>query len=151
MRWVALALLVSWLPSCGDDLTELVIVIESPDLPIPGELQRIDLVVSAPDGSTVVDQRLDFTLPGAPEPPLTLGLVQEGEAGPVVAEAIGMTASGQIVSRTMSTNFVDGEARRITLPLQRACLDVVCAPGMTCDAGTCRSESVLGDSLPPWP
>ena len=136
---------------CGGDVTELVVVIESPDLPIPAELQRIDLIVTGPDGSTVVDTELDFTMPGAPEPPLTLGLVQEGEAGPVIAEAIGFTASGGVITRSMSTNFVDGESRRVTLPLQSACIDVVCDPGMTCDGGTCMSHNVLGDSLPPFP
>lgn len=146
-----MSLVLAVLMSCGSDITELVVVIESPDLPIPAELQRIDLIVTAPDGSTIVDTELDFTLPGAPEPPLTLGLVQEGEAGPIVAEAIGFTASGGVISRSMSTNFVDGETRRISLPLQSACIDVVCDPGMTCDGGTCRSENILGDSLPPFP
>lgn len=148
MRALCLALLLA---SCGSDVTELVIVIESPDLPIPDELQQIDLIVTGPDGSTVVDTMLDFTLPGAPEPPLTLGLVQEGEAGPIVAEAIGRTASGQVVSRTMRTSFVDGESRRITLPLQGACLDMTCPPGMTCDNAVCVSDEVFGESLPPFP
>ncbi len=148
MRALLLAL---FLASCGSDVTELVIVIESPDLPIPDELQQIDLIVTGPDGSTVVDTMLDFTLPGAPEPPLTLGLVQEGEAGPIVAEAIGRTAGGQVVTRTMRTNFVDGESRRVTLPLQGACLDMTCSPGMTCDNGICVSDEVFGESLPPFP
>lgn len=148
---LAVALSMTLLSSCGDDFSELVIVIESPDLPIPAELPRIDLIVTAPDGATVVDTELDFTLPGAPEAPLTLGLVQDGEAGPIVIEAIGFTSSGGVISRSMSTNFVDGETRRVSLPLQRACIDVVCDPGMTCDAGTCRSENILGDSLPPFP
>lgn len=144
-RWICMVALLG----CGD-VTELVVVIESPDLPIPAELERIDLIVTAPDGSTIVDQSLDFTMPGAPEPPLTLGLVRKGDDGPVVAEAIGMTASGGVITRSMSTSFVDGESRRLTLPLQRACIDVVCDPGMTCDDGLCVNEAVPGDSLPPF-
>lgn len=144
------AILLALAFGCGGDLTELVVVIES-DLAIPSELQRIDLVVTGPDGSTVVDQTLDFTLPGAPMPPLTLGLVQEGEAGPVVAEAIGMTATGGVISRSMSTSFVDGEIRTLSLPLQSSCIDVPCGAGMTCNAGTCESHEVPGDSLPSFP
>ena len=142
--WLALALV-----GCGD-VTELVVVIESPDLPIPDELARIDLIVTAPDGSTVVDQSLDFTMPGAPEPPLTLGLVRKGEDGPVIAEAIGRTTTGGVISRSVSTSFVAGESRRITLPLQRACIDVPCGSDQTCEDGVCIDHRVPGESLPPF-
>jgi len=138
---------------CGGDLTELVLVLDS-DMPVPAELERVDLVILGPNPEQpeVVNQTLAFTLPGAPTPPLSLGLVLDGdEVGPVIVEATGTTASGQRVVRTVTTNFVNGDSRALPLRLNARCLDVTCDRGSTCgDDGVCQTDAVPGESLPSW-
>ncbi|MEM9072039.1 MAG: hypothetical protein AAGE52_26270 [Myxococcota bacterium] len=147
MRWLPLLLLAA---SCGGDLTELVLVLDT-DLMVPSELELIDLRIEGPTGEPVVDTRVDFRREDAPTLPLSLGLVLDGsDPDPVVVTARGTTTTGTI-ERTIVTSFVRNSSRALPLRLQASCEGQVCDASMTCgDSGECESPDVPGDSLPAW-
>ncbi len=150
-RGLLMGVLSLGLWSCGDEVTELVVVVDS-DLMVPDELRQIDIQVFGPGGATAVDSAVAFDLPGAPFMPLSLGLVLEGsEVAPVRIEVVGTTFDGSVVKRSVVTGFVRNQSRALPIRLYARCLDVSCGDGQTCgDSGTCEDESIEGDFLPQW-
>jgi len=143
---LALGLVLS---GCSEDLTELVVVIDT-DYRVPDELDALRVSVEGPSGAAQNDD-VDLARDGAPTLPLSLYLEQEGELGPVRIDVAGTYGGSPLVERAVETRVVEGESRMVYILLERACEDVSC-PGddETCSGGDCVPVAVPAAELPPW-
>ena len=119
-----------------DVLTQIQITVDS-DLDVPDQLDRVAIEVAG----MVTDEAAsaDLREQGLPRK-LTL-LHEGGPLGPVRVTAIGFLRGDQVVERVVETRFQAGKLVSLAIQLQRACLDVSCRAGASCDEGECRSIS----------
>ncbi|UJR83192.1 hypothetical protein [Sandaracinus amylolyticus] len=113
-------LAIATLVSCGNPLTELVVVITSD---VTGSISSVSIQVTGPDG-----ELLDTHVPqeGAPlEWPLTLGLTRSGAPHhPLTIDVRGDATIGSDavqLQRRVVTGFVPGERRLLEIHLDAAC------------------------------
>lgn len=142
--WLRAALLGACSSGCSQQLTELVVVLDT-DYEAPDALEVVDLLVTSPSGSVeTVSVPLDtITLP------VSLGVVHRGgPLGAVGIEAIGRTAGTARVRSAMITSFVAGERREVRLDLFRQCEGELCTASTTCSGGACVAAEVPGLELP---
>ena len=144
----ALALVVlAALAGCGDDVTEIVVVVDS-DLLVPDEVRSLNVRIEDPQGDA---QAVNGSLTGAGGFPRTVGIVYEGgRLGPVTVTASALDGSTVRVERTARTFFQQDRVVMLRIDLLRTCTDVDCVDGETCREGGCGSIDVNGESLPDW-
>ena len=130
--------------------TQLIVVVDT-NLDIPGEIDGVQLVVTAPDGiQTVTPQALSG--PSAASFPLTMGITPEGDArGPINVAAIGTLAGVEVVRQSArGLTLVDGETHVLHLLLLRSCVSRTCTDGRTCTASGCASPDLDVADLDVW-
>lgn len=79
---------------------------------------------------------------------LTL-LREEGPLGPLTVTALGLRGDAQVVARSHTVSFVDGETRVVPLHLTQSCVGRPCN-GQTCADGRCVPLAIDSGSLLPW-
>lgn len=134
------------LPACSQAaLTELVVTVDT-DYAVPGEIDRIEVLVTGPMG----DERASGDPADTADLPLTLG-VRATTGSPAVTVTATGTLDGTIVSRTVvRTSFVAGERRVLALWLLRGCAGTdPCAMRCT-ESGRCEATDVDPATLPAY-
>jgi hypothetical protein len=121
---------------CSDGskaLTQIELTVDS-DLKVPDEIDHVSIAVSGmvTDSPAVADL-LDEELPRH----LTL-LHEGGPLGPVVVTATALHGKTTVVERVVQLKFAAGETKHVAIDLQRACVDVSCPSGSSCEDGECR-------------
>lgn len=142
-----LAVSVALAASCGEPLTEVLIVIDS-DLSVPAELDEVRVDLIGPDASLL---RSEGGIRSVDELPRTLAVVwRGGELGPVRVTVTGFHEAANVVQRRASFWFVRGEVRVLRLDLLRSCVGMSCGGAMTCGPQGCRAIDVREDELLPY-
>ena len=143
---LALLALLGLQPGCADDLTQIVLVVES-DLEVPEELDGVRITVEGPSAEPIVES---YALgPEGLSLPLTQGLRPAGDAlGPVRVEVAGLRGEFVVVVQAREATPVAGQTRMLRIMLSASCQSVSCEADETCAAGSCETR-VLGE-LPPW-
>lgn len=140
-------LALSFAAGCGSAPTELVLVVDT-SLSVPGEL---DTVVIAVTGPTTTASKTATLGAGGTTLPLTLGLTHaDGAAlGPVTIVVTGQRASGDVVRRRVTTEFVQEQSKLLRVVLVASCLlPRDCGAGNTCSENGCVPEHIAGGALP---
>lgn len=130
--------------SKNDNNTEISVVVWS-DLAVPTEMDNIRInIKGATDTSSIPFQLSANSLP------LQVSLVPPNNNNNLLfdVKATGFLGTNPIVSQEASLSFLPGQRRVLTLFLGRACGGVICDPGSTCFAGTCKPAAVSPSSLP---
>ncbi|MCC7540653.1 MAG: hypothetical protein IT379_30840 [Deltaproteobacteria bacterium] len=145
-RWVAgLACVV--LTACEDDLTEILVVIET-DLAAPAEIDTVVVRAIGPSGDA---RDATASLASGSALPITVALVPGGDAlGPVEITAEARRGGTVVITRRARTRFLEGEVLVLELPLERACQSHACTGDDTCSAGACVPVEVAPESLSRW-
>jgi hypothetical protein len=134
---------VATLAGCAgepDKLTQIVVVVDS-DLPVPDQLDALQIEVTGVKEMRPIDARLDAEH-GLPR---TLGIVYSGgPLGPVRVSARGSHGGEMIVERMAEVFFARDRTLKLQLPLTRACRDEKpeCESDQTCDQGSCVAAAV---------
>ena len=136
------------LASCGgDDVTELVVVVDS-NLDVPTDIDTIRVQVS---GAATMTATGELTGPRGQPLPRTVGVVHAGGAlGPVTIVAQGLSRGSPVVERRVVTSFRSGKTLMLRIYLSASCAHVDCAGNQTCIDGACGSPDVPAASLPEW-
>jgi len=135
--------------SCkGNQRTELVVEVGS-NLVVPGELDKIDLAVTA-NGQT---QHTPYSLVSDYTLPLYVGIVEAtAGAGSIEIVATGYLSGSPIVNETAVLSFVEGQSMLLKLFLAAECRDNPCTdPTKTCTTGgTCVDVARTPSDLTPY-
>jgi hypothetical protein len=136
---------------CAAPRTEILLVIGA-DLTVPDELDAVRVRASGMDADGGLDRTFDLS-DGSVALPITLALVSAGgRSGPLRVDLVGSKSGTQVVERSATTNFVEGEVLVLHLDLERACVDIpACSQGETCVDGLCVSEEIPSSQLEPYP
>ncbi|MGA7743373.1 MAG: SUMF1/EgtB/PvdO family nonheme iron enzyme [Polyangia bacterium] len=132
----------------GNQRTELVVEVGS-NLAVPGELDKIDLAVTA-NGQT---QHTPYSLVSDYALPLYVGIVEAtAGAGSIEIVATGYLSGSPIVNETAVLNFVEGQSMLLKLFLAAECRDNPCTdPRKTCTTGgTCVDVARTPSDLTPY-
>jgi hypothetical protein len=148
----AAALLATTGSACTerDTSTQLTVAITA-ETEIPRELDTLQVVVTAPNGSEVIRISHDVDTPRFF--PTTLAVIPKNERsldGPVTVEVRGgkTTAFAGQVFRRAIVSYVEGRTLLVPMPLRMACFNFKdCGPSQTCVGGTCRSAAVEPSAL----
>ena len=140
MRSVVVATLAALLLSCGgDDVTELLVVVDS-DLAVPGDMDTIRVQVS---GSVTMTATGELSGPRGLPLPRTVGVVHTGgPLGPVEIVVQGLSTGAVVVERRASTSFRDGKTLVLPMFLSRSCMHMTCGDGQTCVNALCVTSTV---------
>lgn len=136
------------LGSCGQPLTEVLLVVDS-DMDVPTELDEIRVDLIGPDGSL---KRSAGRIDDASQLPRTLALVHmEGNAlGPVQVTVTGLQSGRNVIQRRASFSFVQGQVRILRMDLLDKCVGVGCSGAETCGETGCRAVDVQESELIPY-
>jgi hypothetical protein len=116
--------------SGGDNALTLTI---ASDLMVPDELDRV--TVSVEGQETSQDPAADLRAQGLPR---TLTLVHHGgPLGPFAIKVYGWLGMELVIQRELSASFSASGDLSLTVMLDRRCRNVMCAPGQTCESGSC--------------
>jgi len=124
---------------CAEDaekLTQIVVVVDS-DLPVPDDLDRLQIEVTGTKKPVMFDEALDAERRKLPQ---SLGLVYSGgPLGPVRVVARGQLGNETVVERVAEVSFKKDRTLKLALPLTRSCVDKYeCeSADETCDQGNC--------------
>lgn len=145
--WALSILSMGMLVGCHQaPLTQLVVAIDS-DLEIPSNLDRVELLIEAPDGErrqSVGELSGDAAVPL----PLSLGLLHRGgPLGPISIVARGLLGNDEVVIRHASASFIEQRTLILEMHLSRACIGVACDADETCELGECRSRVISESEL----
>lgn len=144
---VRLAAAATWLLACkGDELprTEVLLVVDS-DLSVPSQLDRIEVRVQGPDGTTQ-EAAADLLEPSTL--PRSVGLVHErGALGPLRATVQGKLGGAVVVTREAELAFLAGRTLVLPLHLVARCVGVSCTEGQSCGESGCSSRVVEPTTL----
>ncbi len=144
---ILLSALCVLLVSCGNDLTEILVVVDS-DLAVPMGLDAVRVDVSGVEAMSA-----SGTLTGADAEPLprTVGIVHSGGSlGPLTVTVVGSAMGTEVVSARAVTSFVRGRTLVLPIFLSRRCVGVSCGNGETCARGSCGSADVDPVTLAEW-
>lgn len=133
IAWVlTLSSLVTWSLGCTDDLTEIMVVVDS-DQPTP---QAFDMVTIQIDGMGA-PREVTTDLNARPLP-LWLGVVNEGDKlGPITVTVTGKLGSTtQVTAVREEVRFQKGKTLMLRVDLLRACVTNPSACSLTCDDDT---------------
>lgn len=121
-------------------LTQLVVDVDT-DLRVPGDLTRIEISITEPDGAS---EARSAELGSDTALPVSLGIVHRGgPLGPVIIVARGIFGTSTVVERRASVTLVEGRTLLLPLHLEAACIGVPCeTPTSTCERGVCRPTAV---------
>ena len=136
--------------STGCGLTEVVVVVDGPDIVVRNAMS-LKIRVLDTTGGEVFSETQSVSALGTSAFPVTLSLTPGG------AEAAGFTvavtlddAMGEIRS-AVTTTFQSGRSIRLDIPLFPACRNVHCAQPQTCtSSGGCGSASQDSAGFPDW-
>jgi len=135
------------LAACSNELTELVVVVDS-DLPVPAGLDEVVVTVEGASPARF-DAQTRLVGAGAPRLPVTLGVrPREPGSGPVTLRAVGRLGDVERVVAEVRTRFVEGERRIVRIRLDARCVEVRCDDGATCSEGMCVDATVDPSTLP---
>ncbi len=137
-----LALCCAWLlVACGSDgMTQIEVTIDS-DLEVPAELDRVRIEVL---GVRTRSAEADLAEEGLPR---TIGLYHsEGPLGPFSVRVGGFKGTTLVIEKTVETSFVRGKTIPLHVRLDRACKDLRCPSGQTCEQGVCRNAASEDDA-----
>lgn len=126
--------------------TQLVVWVES-DIPVPGQLDRVEVEVSSFGAQPVVVANVETR----PLPHSVALLHEGGPLGPIEVEVRGSARGRATVSRRARVSFVSQEVRVLRLSLDRDCRMVSCPDSQSCAAGVCRDLEVAEDELEAYP
>jgi hypothetical protein len=141
----ALALLGACSPKNNGTL--LVVRVDT-DLPVPAQLDKIEIQVVPERGAASTDA---FTLTGRNGLPVTLGLNPKGDPDfSVEVTARGLRGSDLAVTQTASVHFVPGQAREFTMFLANDCVTAgACQAPMVCVRGpSCVAKNAVATLKP---
>ncbi len=145
-RVVILAAMAALLGSCGGELTEILVVVDS-DLAVPSALDGLRVEVSGAEAMTAEGS----LRAGASGLPRTVGVVHRGGSlGPLTIRAVGTLGGVDVVSARAVTSFLRGRTLVLPLFLSRACASVSCGNDETCSGGACVSAAVDPEALEEW-
>ncbi|MCZ7681726.1 MAG: hypothetical protein M5U28_24205 [Sandaracinaceae bacterium] len=137
-RVVILAAMAALLGSCGGELTEILVVVDS-DLAVPSALDGLRVEVSGAEAMTAEGS----LRAGASGLPRTVGVVHRGGSlGPLTIRAVGSLGGVDVVSARAVTSFLRGRTLVLPLFLSRACASVSCGNDETCSGSACVSAAV---------
>lgn len=132
--------------------SQIVVVVDS-DLVVPEELDTVTLEIQRPSRPTqgpfvqLVDPAKRLAVPL----PLTVTLVdREPTDEPVTIVVRGVRRADERLVHVARTRFVEHEIRALCVRLERACVDVACAQGQTCERGVCREAERPAATLPAY-
>ncbi len=132
-RWLLALLCASTLFACQPSGTTQIEVTIDSDLTVPTELDRVVMDVL---GVKTLTAEADLTEEGLPR---TIGLYHgAGPLGPFAVRVSGFKGTTLVIEKTVETSFVEGKTTKLLILLERACKDLRCADGQTCDEGTCH-------------
>jgi hypothetical protein len=139
------------LTACGEDLTEIVVVVTT-DAAVPADLTSVKITVVGPSGDTDFDQTTMVTSRG--QFPLTLSLTPADRLNNVSVRVTGTGPGGSIV-REATTDFIEGRSLLLHMPLRSGCADNTnCDASRTCDASgatpQCVARLIDPATLPDW-
>jgi alpha-tubulin suppressor-like RCC1 family protein len=128
--------------------TEIVLVVDT-------NLSAVDIdqVTISVTGSRTQTVDVSLTAAGAPEFPLTLGLVPSGASDAVKVSVAGRRQGVTVVEQALDTTFVPNTEKMLRVLLLDACVGISCPTDpmpQTCSAGMCTSTFVPGSTLDPW-
>lgn len=148
--YIAVAVAALGAAGCGDDLTELLVVVDS-NLRVPGEIDTVQIQVSGVAGGTQSSSGRLVAGSGSGSLPRTLAVVHEGgPLGPIEVRAQALLGTTLVLERRARVSFVQGEVRVLRLELDADCLGVTCAGDTTCAHGACAAIAVPESELPRW-
>jgi hypothetical protein len=147
VRLLATIALATGLASCGDDATEIVVLVDS-DLRVPGEVRSLLVEITNTSGD-ITPVRGDLLGEGFPR---TVGIVHGGggRLGPIGVRAVAENGGTDVVERRATTFFQEGRVVLLRMDLLRSCEPVDCDSDETCGASGCESIEVDGAGLPDW-
>ncbi len=134
-RLVALGLLASLFVLAGcADRTALLIRVDSTDLAIPGDIDRLEINVRGDATGASIDRDFDLASGWPHSLSLRPGAM---EAGGVRVTVTARRAGSFVTRRVVRATFARGEDRIVEVLLARSCMGIECAPGADCRAGVC--------------
>ena len=143
-------LIAALMLSTGCGLTEVVVVVDGPDM-VVRNATSLQMQVLDSGGGTVFDETQSVSALGTNAFPVTLSLSPGGAEDAGFTVLVRMTdAMGEIRSARTAT-FVSGKSLRLDIPLFPACRGVMCSVGQTCtSSGGCGSAVVDSAMLEDW-
>lgn len=139
-----LGALAPTLASCETDPTEVVLIVTS-DFSVPSELDRLEVTVEGPDGTT---QTATATLSAGDGLPRSLGLYNpSGPLGPFTARVDGFSGNVRVARRLAVFDFERDRSLEVEVRLLEACRAVTCLCSelfcSTCgEGGVCTNARV---------
>jgi len=127
----ACALCSACVSELGD--TAILLTIDS-DLSVPDELDRVTVEGAGFDTESAPSADLSVK----PLPRSITLRHESGPYGPLEITVTGYRGEQLLVQRTLRTAFVPGYVTSVLVQLTRACANVMCGTGLTCEEGTCR-------------
>ena len=118
---------------CADQ-TAILVEVRSPDLVVPLDVDALRIEASGATGTTA-----DETFPLSATWPYSVA-VRPGpgdEGSDVTIRVTGLRRGLFVVRRVVQVPFVAGDTRRVTVDLNRDCIDVMCATDVDCVGGEC--------------
>lgn len=129
---------------CGDDLTELLVVVDSDYI----EGVEVDEVVVESRGQTA--RGFLAGTRGSPLP-RTVGVVHsDGPLSPITIRASLVRGTAEVVSARVVTGFIEGKTLVVPIFLARACEGMTCGDDQTCRNGACASAFIDPATLREW-
>jgi len=129
----------------GAKVTELVVAVGT-NLAVPAELDALQLEIARASKPTVVRLLPLVASPGSADSitlPCTIGIFPGADPSELLTiTAAGLKGSARVVERSAKLTFVPDRIILLRLDLLRSCVGVTCAPGLTCDGGTCVSPEI---------
>jgi hypothetical protein len=121
-----------------DDPTSVVVSVNS-DLTVGTDFTQILITPSSGRGQVTVP----FTISAAGDLPVSLAVLPAGDSSEtftVTASALQAQNETPVVSQTVQTAFVAGQASLLNMFLSSHCISMGCMPNQTCDEGMCGPQ-----------
>jgi hypothetical protein len=135
--WALVAL--AGLVGCSEDQTAILLELESPNLVVPTDIAQVRILAVGESG-VMADVTND--LPGTWPQSFAIRPGAGGREELVSIRVYGIAGGRERIRRVLApVRFVSGRTTRVSVILDRDCLDVICtSPDVGCLAGTCMGE-----------
>lgn len=149
---VPLVLLLSVIGcSRKEDPTGLIVEVTTQALVTPAELDAIELTVTNSENAILVAPR-SYSLVGDAKVELPLRVAfrcDDDDCLALKVRVVGQREGVQVVSRTAQVLLEEHKLLLLSVPLAKACVNVVCGDAQTCiDDGQCQSDVISRGQLP---
>jgi hypothetical protein len=136
-RWLPLLASMALLAACSADRTAILVEVTSPDLAVPADVDGLRFTAVSEYGG-----RVDQSFPISGQWPHSLTIVPpEGERmGAITITVTGLHGGDVVVRRVVTSAFMQGVTRPVTVSLPADCRGVLCADGVDCLGGMCVGE-----------